>query len=398
MAVSTETTDARRARELERAFEDFATVSRELETSYAALERRSQRLTEELERVRRDRRRQADQRLIVARRLEGLLAAMPAGVLVLDGADVVTQANPCAIDLLGEPLLGRRWQEISARSFRDLAGDGEILLKDGRRLSLCRRSLAPETGQILVITDTTDRRAMEELLSRHQRLSAMGEVAASLAHQIRTPLASALLYASSAADPATDVELRRGLSQKIVASLHDLERLIEDMLMFARGGIQAEAGVRLSDLLANIDACLQPQIRDGQSVAFRLEDEQLGVVGNEQALAGALLNLVKNALEMSGDAAEVCVTATAHNGETVDIEVSDNGPGVAVGMEDEIFKPFFSTRSGGTGLGLAVVRSVARSHGGDVFVDSSYRDGGAFVLRLPLVALDHVASDREVAA
>ena len=107
----------------------------------------------------------------------------------------VQECNPTAIDLLGEPLEGESWLNVIQRVFAPRFDDGhEVSLKDGRRVSIATRSLAGEPGQLIVLTDMTETRALQERLSRHQRLSALGKVSASLAHQIRTPLSAAMLY------------------------------------------------------------------------------------------------------------------------------------------------------------------------------------------------------------
>src|SRR5699024_8827775 len=143
-----------------------------------------------------------DQRLIelaekerLANRLSHLLAALPAGVIVLDAQGVVQTANPAAAELLGSPLEGIAWPAVYGRAVAGAGGaDSELELNGGRRVTLSSCDLGGEPGRILVLQDVTEARALQALADRRRRLSAMGEMAASLAHQIRTPLASALLY------------------------------------------------------------------------------------------------------------------------------------------------------------------------------------------------------------
>ncbi|HHQ13825.1 MAG TPA: ATP-binding protein [Chromatiales bacterium] len=111
------------------------------------------------------------------------------------------------------------------------------------------------------------------------------------------------------------------------------------------------------------------------------------ITGNREALSGAILNLISNALQHSGPDARVCVDVRiAHN--RFELRVRDNGPGVAAEYRDRIFEPFFTSRPDGTGLGLAVVRSVARAHGGDVTLEKPDGTGACFLLSLPLQAAD----------
>ena len=133
-----------------------------------------------------------------ASRLNHLLQVMPAGVIVLDGKGYVRQANEQASLLLGEPLEGELWRTIIARSFKPRADDGhEVSLFDGRRVKLSITPLVNEPGQLIVLTDLTETRQLQARLSHLQRLSSLGKMVASLAHQIRTPLSAAMLYAAN---------------------------------------------------------------------------------------------------------------------------------------------------------------------------------------------------------
>ena len=131
----------------------------------------------------------------LANRLQSLLDLLPGGVIVIDGQGVVREANPVARNLLGQPLVGMLWRQVIARNFAPREDDGhEISLKDGRRLSIATRSLHAEPGQLVLLTDLTETRRLQDQLSRHERLSALGRMVASLAHQIRTPLSAACCY------------------------------------------------------------------------------------------------------------------------------------------------------------------------------------------------------------
>jgi two-component system sensor histidine kinase FlrB len=313
--------------------------------------------------------------------------ALPGAVLLLDASGCVREANPAATEIFGEALDGQSWSDISDRCVKTMNRSGEFVTRDGRRLALARRSLRPESGQILLFTDVTEGRAVDDLIERHQRLSTMGEMAAALAHQIRTPLSSALLYASSACAPRLTDQTRRNLAERVVARLHDLERLVTDMLHFARGGTPADEGIAAATLLEAVRQSVTPQLLPGQRLETDLADGLPQLCGNEQALAGAIANLVTNGIEAAGENAVVSIRGRVREPDSVDLIVGDNGPGVAQGLEEKIFDPFFTTRANGTGLGLAVVRSVARSHQGDAWLERRADGRSDFVIRLP-AALD----------
>ncbi|MFT7259957.1 MAG: two-component system sensor histidine kinase FlrB, partial [Glaciecola sp.] len=124
-----------------------------------------------------------------AKRLNHLLEVMPAGVIVLDQNGHIKQANQQAVELLGEPLEKELWREIILRSFKPQADDGhEVSLRDGRKVKISISPLVEEKGQLIVLTDLTETRELQSRISHLQRLSSLGKMVASLAHQVRTPL------------------------------------------------------------------------------------------------------------------------------------------------------------------------------------------------------------------
>ena len=236
---------------------------------------------------------------------------------------------------------------------------------------------------------TVRERDLDAVLARHQRLAALGEMAATLAHQIRTPLSSALLYASNAANVALAPERRDELLGRAIGCLHNLEQLVSDMLGFARGATASDAPVAVADIAMAVANSIPALVRDGQRLTVGTPPASAVVCGSREALVGAVLNLVTNALQAAGPKARVDA-AFRLDGRNAEIAVADNGPGVPAALRQRIFEPFFTSRPDGTGLGLAVVRSVAEAHGGDVRLHSGdgpdSTDGAHFVLRLPLAA------------
>ncbi|NNF51009.1 MAG: PAS domain-containing protein [Gammaproteobacteria bacterium] len=373
-------------KELEQAFGVFNHASSGLEHAYASLEKRLQALTDELKQERAERRQGEEERNRIERELDCLIDVLPGAVVVLDGDGRVRQGNSAAERLFGNEIVDQCWSEISRRHLQRVGHGSEFAGPGDRRLSLARRSLSPDPGQILLFTDVTENRAIDALSEQHARLASMGEMAAALAHQIRTPLAAALLYASSAASEKATQAQRETMFAKLVDRLHDLEFLVNDMLLFARGGSPVNATVAIQEILLVAATNVRPRLLPAQKLRVRRSDPELLVQGSEQALAGALINLINNALDAAGENAEVCVAVRKTSGGNIELRVSDNGPGIAAGDEQKIFEPFVSGRPGGTGLGLAVVRSVARQHGGDSWAEPGHARGACVVLQLPALA------------
>ena len=374
-----------RPHDLEAAFGAFQRVSENLSASYRALERRVADLTEELRLAQAANAREQGESGRLANRLAHLLDALPAGVVVLDGHGRVQEFNPAAVELLGEPLARCHWHEVIARAFAPRPDDGhEISLVDGRRLSVATRALDPEPGQLVLLTDLTSTRGLQEQLARHERLAAMGEMVASLAHQLRTPLATALLYIAQLARPQLDDAERQRVADKIHGRLRHLEHLVNDMLVFARGGVSVAETVAIRPLLQEVAYTIEPAMT-GAGCRFEFVNlaNESELLGNREALAGAITNLLANAMQICGRGGEIQLGAETTTG-TVSIRVRDNGPGIAPELQARIFEPFFTTRSGGTGLGLAVVQAVAQAHRGSAWVESRPGQGATFGLTLPL--------------
>ncbi len=325
----------------------------------------------------------------LAARLEGLLKGLPAGVVVLDSNGRIQQVNPAAEALLGTPLAGLEWLEVIRRSFAPQPQAGcDLKLADGRLVSLSTCPLGDEPGQILLLNDVTETRALQERASRNQRLSAMGKMVATLAHQIRTPLSSALLYASHLKRPALEEEQRHRMADRILERLRHLEQLLNDMLLFAHGGLGGGERISASELLRELEGLLETQLRS-HAITLVLEDATHGrtILGNRQLLLSALQNLVTNAIQATGEGGTITLRAGVPEGERMVIQVADDGPGITPELQEKIFEPFMTTRSGGTGLGLAVARGVAHAHHGDLEVTSTPGEGAVFSMWLPLA--DH---------
>jgi two-component system sensor histidine kinase FlrB len=382
-----------RVRELEQAFAEFNATSALLQNAYRELEQRATLLSAELAEARSERLLQLAEKERIADRLQRLLEALPGGVIVLDGQGVIREHNPGAVELLDQPLLDCDWREVLGRAVVR-ASESELELADGRVASIALRALQADAGCILLLSDVTEQRRLQALADRNARLSQMGEMSARLAHQTRTPLTAAVLYSSQLARAGAEPERVQRYAQKILAQLRLLERMVNDMLCFARGATAGDEDLDLGVLFDELLQTLTPQLGARASVRALPVPANLTVRGSREALGGALLNLLDNALRAAGDDARVELEARAeHDG--VSLLVHDNGPGVPDGLRERIFEPFFTTRSNGTGLGLAVVQSVARAHGGTARVEARVGGGTSFGLYLPRVSEALLPSGQE---
>jgi two-component system sensor histidine kinase FlrB len=327
--------------------------------------------------------------LTSSKSMSHILDVMPAGVVIIDAEGYVRQANAVAKDMLGEPLEGQLWRTIIARSFRPRQDDGhEISLIDGRRVKLSISPLLEEPGQLVLMTDLTETRLLQQRVGHMQRLSALGKMVASLAHQLRTPLSAATLYAANLLNPTISDESREQFCHKLQSRLKDLESQINDMLMFAKSGEeQVVSELSLRSLMTEIHEGAEAMlIAKGCKLTINVPEPDLIILGNKTALASAFQNLIHNSLQFSPADKPVSFLAKRceENADMVEVIISDGGPGIPKEMMEQIFEPFFTTRSQGTGLGLAVVKSVAQAHKGEVFVSNLPEGGARIGMRLPI--------------
>ena len=177
------------------AFEQFGRLSEQLQNSYQDLDQRASELTDQLASAQDERLKQLAEKEQLAHRLETLLNAMPAGVLLVDNKGIIKTANPAAEQFLEQNLIGKKWQRVYAYSVAKHT-ESELYLNSGKILKLKTQSLDNDEGEIILLDDISEQHMLESLANRQNRLAAMGEMAAGLAHQLRTPLASAVLYSS----------------------------------------------------------------------------------------------------------------------------------------------------------------------------------------------------------
>ncbi|BCL75827.1 PAS domain-containing sensor histidine kinase [Jeongeupia sp. HS-3] len=384
-------------RELEAAFSLFTEASQQLANTYAELQQQAVSLTAQLEIANGHLRRELDEKGALSRRLAILMDRLPGGIVELDAAGRVTMLNVAARTMLAPLTEGMDWQTFSSAKLEERGGD--IWLYPGERVSARLRivgtNVPEEACRILLVQDLTETWALEQSLAQHKRLAAMGEMAAGLAHQLRTPLATALLYVGHLARPAIVESDRLRFADKTLLRLRHLESLIQDMLHFVRGNAQGGNAlelmpVLLDDCLAEAAHTIEPQLdAKRMRLAFMPLGSAVRVRADRKELIGVVLNLLENAMQASEDGACIGLSVFCDQ-RFATVTVQDEGRGIAPEAVDRLFEPFYTTRKDGTGLGLAIVRSLVERFGGDISVRSVLGEGTEFHVRLPV--LDDVSN------
>lgn len=389
--------------ELKSAFELFNQMSQQLADSYYLLENRVAELNDELTSLSDQRIQELAEKEKLAHRLESLLNFLPGGVVVLDSSGRVSECNPAARDLLGEPLQGMVWRDVIARSFAPRQDDGhEVSLRDGRRISIQTRNLGDD-GQIILLTDQTETRRLQSELSRHERLSALGKMMGALAHQIRTPLSAAMLYAGHLCGGKLDDSRRQEFSEKILGRLNNIERQVQDMLFYVKGELPLNDVISVAELQEALAEAMEvPLMTTESNCEWLVQCRERYIECNREALIGALLNLVNNAIQAVGRNAQLRIEFNLYPQSLTDaqptnepnqlwIRVCDKGPGMSAELLASVGDLFVTTKAQGTGLGLSVVRAVARAHHGKFLLSSKPGQGTCASLLIPFAHFNSAA-------
>jgi two-component system sensor histidine kinase PilS (NtrC family) len=320
----------------------------------------------------------------------GLLTVSRAGTITSFNREAEQISGYAAEDVLGVPLV---------QLFPSLARSGalpplermqvQFRARDGRALhlgmsvSVLRDLDGQPDGAIVIFQDLTHVVEMEEQLRRSERLSAVGQLAAGLAHEIRNPLASLsgsieLLAVDLPQGDASSRTLRE-IVQRETARLN---RLVSDFLTYARPGIGRAEPVALLPLFTELRELVA---RDGANpVDVKIDvPEALQALGNPDQLRQVFWNLLLNAAQSEPADAAVHVRATARANSELEISIEDRGCGIPPDALERIFEPFFTTRAKGTGLGLATVHRVVEAHGGRIAVSSERGKGTTVRVFLP---------------
>lgn len=344
-------------------------LSLKLMDSYEKLEKQVSDLTSELASVSAQRLDELTEKECLANRLETLIKSLPGGVIVIDSSGLIVESNPVAEALLEPELNYKYWRDVIARCFMPRKDDGhEVSNRQGQRISIVTRSLESD-GQIILLTDQTETRRLQSELSRSERLSALGRVVSTLAHQIRTPLSSAILYANHLCESSLNQQQQQKFTDKLKQRLEFMERQVSDMLLFVKGDIPLNDKLNLTELKETLCEHIEPQVAlYNAEYTFETQGD-CTIKCNQDALTGAFLNLVTNSLQVvEKPQLKLCLKV---EGDDLVMSITDNGPGLESSILEKAKGIFFTTKEQGTGIGLSVVNHVVDGHGGCFILENS---------------------------
>ncbi|MEE9543296.1 MAG: ATP-binding protein [Thermodesulfobacteriota bacterium] len=378
------------------AFNTFKKASSTLENSYKVLEMRAEELDLELK----------EKNNFLTSVMEGL----PVGVLVTDDAGIIRSVNNSACLILSETedeLIEAGFQgklkaldsafafDLSDKHLKAMeTGDEQVTIKTGDNekktitinATVLTNLQGERTGYLLVIRDISEIKRLRESSQRDKRLSAMGEMAASIAHQIRNPLGSIELFASLLKNELSGNEESQKFAGEIIHAVRTLNNTLSNMLLFANTSSPRKSSVSLDEFVLDIQGVFHFLMVD-RSVSFEVVNEAAGldILMDRELMKQALLNLIINGSDAVADidSASVALSIKRAHGK-MQFSVTDNGTGIAEGDADKVFNPFFTSKARGTGLGLTVVSNIVKSHGGFIDLESTSENGTTFSITLPM--------------
>jgi PAS domain S-box-containing protein len=360
----------------------------------------------ELEALHRAERERAQQ---TERMSEAVTRNMPAGLLLVNSAGLITSANPAAEAALGvKSLAYRRFNEVlgagsrltelvagcleHGRTYRreevEYITPSHELRQLGVTISPIQNNTNEITGAICLLSDLTELAALQKQIHMKENLAALGELSAGIAHEFKNALATISGYAQmirSEAQPGTDLHEHGDL---ILRQTRSLTHVVTEFLKFARPLDLADEQVSISPMIERIVAELAEVL---PGIPFVTTGEFGEVSGDDALLRQAILNLARNAAEAAADnpaGGRVIIRGEIDRSGSLQgqrISITDNGPGIPAESLTRIFMPFYTTKVNGTGLGLAVVQKIIVQHGGSIEARNQPLGGAEFIVWLPFV-------------
>lgn len=360
------------AKHLEEAFAIFFAESQKLETQQAALQEKINQLSSELQK--------SNQRLGI------LLNAIPAGVILLEN-NIVLLHNPAVLQFL--PSLRKDNHFELPSDWQASIAPGEYLIGNAEDRNLPQKMVQViriDEGirSFVQIQDITANIALHQETQRENRLTAMGKMAAGIAHQFRTPLATALLYSSHLCDDEVKPEMAKEFALHLRKQLMDLEKLSQDMLRFISNRPSKTVLASAKQLIEEAQASIQA-LFETKEVKLHVQcdiPETVMLLVEPKSIPNALVAILENALAVSKAQDTVSLHATIDSKKLI-ITIEDQGPGIASTILDSLFEPFSTTSANGTGLGLSIAKNTLDAHRGTIAVQNT-KYGAIFKITLPI--------------
>lgn len=332
---------------------------------------------------------------------ENILQCVTSGVMTFDRNGCVITLNRAA-----EEMLALTREQAANKTCRDIFGEGNVckavqetieqLLPSVRLETELKQTNGPmwigfntaaltdrqgaSLGVILSFSDLTEVKRLQEQVELRERLTALGEMSAGIAHELRNPMAVIVGYLKLVSKKTGDAEQK--IIKDVVNEINGMNRIIDDLLTFARPASLNRVRLNIKELIEGcVSSVLQAKGNDARIVTkLILNDCEIAI--DEVLMRQALTNLIMNAVEAMPEGGVLAIRNSGSDNE-ITITIQDSGTGIATDALKKIFLPFFTTKDKGVGMGLALAHKVMASHGGRIEVESSQAKGSIFSIILP---------------
>jgi PAS domain S-box-containing protein len=350
-----------------------------------------------------------DRTLALKRYYDDIVKSMTSGMLTVDKSGQVITLNPAGEQILGlsagnvrgkslNGMLGENREfaavvlEVLEASAQDAAAFRETELEygkaDRKKLAVTASLLSDERAEVIgavaLFSDITEKKELERQLERSRRLAYMGEMAASIAHEIKNPIGSIRLFVDALARDFSNPVAQKNFKEVIPQEVENIDRMVRDLLFLARPPGLNKVRLDLAEIVrVTLRFCSEDAGSRGVAFNTNAMDGSVEVLADGEKLKQALRNIVLNAVEaVPPETGEISVSL-AKDARTASVIVADNGPGIEQEDVLRLFHPFYTTKHGGTGLGLAIANRIVEDHGGSIQVASDLGKGTTFSIVLP---------------
>ncbi len=369
---------------LAQAFDLFTKTTASMEEAYRHLQQRVTDLDQEL----------ATKNLQLALTtdyISSLLESISDGVIAVDTEENVTRFNRAAGLVLGfdaTEVVGQPFREVFERPFAtsSIPGSMELKAKSGRTVPVSERDSAiadrdgNRLGYVKTFQDLSELSALREQVRQIDRLAAIGEMAATVAHEIRNPLGGIRGFATFLAQDTPEEDPRHRLVQKILAGTTSLEKVVNGLLEYTR---PVELRLTPTSCASIAHAAMRYMEYDPNRITIFTEiDPDLRILADGDKIRQVLMNVLLNAVQSIEDKGEIRLSAVADDN-VVHLSVRDTGSGMDEEALKQVFSPFFTTKEKGTGLGMAVSQKIVEGHGGVLSAHSVPGEGTRIAIQLP---------------
>ncbi|MBI5346442.1 MAG: ATP-binding protein [Chlamydiae bacterium] len=388
------------------AFSLFSKETHRLENAYMMLQHRFKAVNNELEKTNLELRKKISDLGVVSSYLDNILKNISQGIVFIDTDGIVTTFNPSAQKILekdeSQVLFTSFWNNF-ADDFFGFSMKTALTLGLSQNLSyLTLNSLTekkeievltsfimncpkPYQGVAVILRDITEVQKLQLIANRNDRMKELGEMAATVAHEIRNPLGGIRGYASLLYRDLENSKHLQEMASFIIEGTKSLERLVNNVLHYSRPIILAPSQTDLVDLIKELIKSLKvdPSFPSNIKVDLHLSQNNFVILVDKHFLRSALLNLIVNAYQAIQDDGTITISLLQQNNFCC-ISISDTGQGIADKDLEKIFSPFFTTKQKGNGLGLSESYKIIQAHFGSIDVRSQVGKGTTFTINLPL--------------